>query len=332
MKRFLIAGLTGALLLLGWTGGADARSSAAKVPAEASKGCKKHTKVPRGDTLAHIQSGGARRDYYRFIPRAYNGKKPLPVVMNLHGHSEPYTFHRSATNLGNFGNKHGFITLTPNGSGPPPKWETEEGSADVQFLIDLLDEVEATLCVDQRRVFVTGYSNGAFVTSLFACKYADRFAAFAPVAGIRNPPNCAPSRPVPIIAFHGVADEWIAYNGGYGPGPYNLPPDETEELLHSGEATYSDLSIPEIAAAWAARNGCDATPTETKVADDVTLIKYRCPDRADVELYAIEGAGHTWPGSKGFVGLKSYIGPTTLSISANALMWKFFQQHPLPKG
>lgn len=332
MKRLVIAGMSAALLLFGWTGGAEATASAAKVPAQASKGCQAHTKAPKGETLRKITSGGEKRTYYRFIPKAYNGKKPLPIVMDLHGHTEPVTFHKNASALGPFGNKHGFITLTPAGSGPPPKWETTPASADVQFLLDLVDEVEATLCVDLRRVFVTGYSNGAFVTSLFACQYADRFAAFAPVSGIRNPPNCTPSRPVPIIAFHGVADEWIAYNGGYGPGPYSLPPDETRELLRSGEATYSDLSIPEVTAAWAARNGCDATPTETKVTDTVTLIKYKCPDGADVELYAVDGAGHTWPGSKAMVGLKSFIGSTDLSISATALMWKFFQQHPLPKS
>lgn len=332
MKRLVIAGTTAALLFFGWTGSTHATGSTAKVPAQASKGCKAHAKAPKGETLQKITSGGDKRTYYRFIPKAYNGKKPLPVVMDLHGHTEPVTFHKNASGLGRFGNTHGFITLTPAGSGPPPKWETTEGSADIQFLLDLMDEIEATLCVDRRREFVTGYSNGAFVTSLFACQLADRFAAFAPVAGIRNPPNCNPSRPVPIIAFHGIADEWIAYNGGYGPGPYSLPPAETQELLRSGEATYSDLSIPEVAAAWAARNGCDATPTEEQVTDTVTLTKYTCPDRADVELYSIEGAGHTWPGSKSFVGLRSYIGPTDLSINADALMWKFFQQHPLPKG
>ena len=328
MLRRLIVCTTALALLLGSSVAARA-SMAGKVAPKASEGCDAHAKVAKGERLARITSGGASRTYYRFIPPAYNGKKPLPVVFDFHGHSEPYTFHKNASGLGRFGATHGFITITPQGSGPPPKWETTDGSADLTFITDLLDEVEATLCVDTRRIFATGYSNGAFVTSVLACQHADRFAAFAAVAGIRNPPACAPTRPVPILAFHGTGDEWIAYDGGYGPGVYSLTEPETQELIRSGEATYSDLSIPEVVAAWAARNDCDATPAQKKVADDVTFTRYTCPNHADVQLYAIDGAGHTWPGSRLFVGLKDYIGPTSMSIDADAVMWKFFQRHPL---
>ena len=253
-------------------------------------------------------------------------------MFDLHGHTEPVSYHKNVSALGAFGDKKGFITITPQGSGPPAKWETTPGAADLQFLIDLLDEIEAELCVDTRRVFFAGYSNGAFVASLFACDLADRVAAIAPVAGIRNPPGCDPSRAVPVVAFHGVCDEWIAYEGGYGPGVYSLSEPETAELIRSGEPTESGLSIPDVVAAWAERNGCDPTPEEQAVADDVTLIRYSCPAKADVQLYAIDGGGHTWPGSKVMVGLEQYIGPTTLSISATEIMWKFFQQHPLRRG
>jgi len=76
------------------------------------------------------------------------------------------------------------------------------------------------------------------------------------------------------------------------------------------------------------RNGCDPTPTETKVSDDTTRIRYTCPGRADVELYASEGAGHTWPGSKASAAVEQFIGPTTLEISANKLMREFFPEAP----
>jgi len=331
MKRRSIACAIAAVLLLGWTVPARAATTAAKVAPKASEGCDSGTKVKKGEAKAKLSSGGEDRFYYRYIPRAYNGKKPVPVVVDLHGHTEPVTFHKNVSALGQFGDKHGFITITPQGSGPPPKFETEKGAADLQFILDLLDLVEADRCVDTRRIFMTGYSNGAFVTSVFACDHADRIAAFAPVAGIRNVPGCNPSRPTPVVAFHGVADEWIAYEGGYGPGVYSLSEPETAELIRSGAATYSDLSIPEVVAAWAARNGCDPAraPTEKQVSDDTTLIRYKCPDHADVRLYAVDGAGHTWPGSKAMVGLKQFIGPTTLSISATEIMWKFFQKHPL---
>jgi polyhydroxybutyrate depolymerase len=329
VKRVLVCTIAIAVVL-GSASTAYGEAPASKAAPKASAGCRERTKYKRGEQRVKMSSGDEDRYYYRYVPRAYNGKKPLPVVVDLHGHTEPVTFHKNNSALGAFGNKKGFITITPQGSGPPPKWETEKGAADLQFIIDLLDLIEDEMCVDTRRIFMTGYSNGAFVSSVFACDHADRIAAVAPVAGIRNVPGCAPSRPMPVITFHGIADEWIAYNGGYGPGVYSLSEPETAELIRSGAATYSDLSIPDVTAAWAARNGCEAAPTETQVSEDTTRIRYTCPDGADVELYASEGAGHTWPGSKVSVGLEQFIGPTTLSISATALMWKFFQRHPLP--
>ena len=43
-------------------------------------------------------------------------------------------------------------------------------------------------------------------------------------------------------------------------------------------------------------------------------------------LIEIEGGGHTWPGQKPLVG---FIGKSTLDISANDLIWEFFQKHPM---
>jgi polyhydroxybutyrate depolymerase len=293
-----------------------------------SAGCGGKTQK-RGEQRLTLESGGDERSYYRFIPRGYNGDRPFPVVLELHGTSEGAAVQKASSALGPFGDKHGFITLTPEGSGPPPQWDTHPHSADIKFLVDLLDETEQGLCIDARRVFVTGFSNGAMVTSVMACEFSDRIAAVAPVSGIRNPATCDQARPVPVVAFHGVADEWLAYRGGYGPGVYGLGGAETQELIDIASPTESGLSIPEVTFAWAMRNGCEAPPEQESVAPDVTLFRYTCPNHADVQLYAIDGAGHTWPGSKLMAGLESYIGPTTFSIDADAIMWKFFQQHPL---
>jgi hypothetical protein len=49
---------------------------------------------------------------------------------------------------------------------------------------------------------------------------------------------------------------------------------------------------------------------------------------AEVVLYKINGGGHTWPGHS---SLDRLLGPSTLDISANDVMWEFFQRHPLPE-
>ena len=47
---------------------------------------------------------------------------------------------------------------------------------------------------------------------------------------------------------------------------------------------------------------------------------------AEVVLIVIEEGGHTWPGEKPPVG---FIGKSAKNISANDLMWEFFEKHKL---
>jgi polyhydroxybutyrate depolymerase len=213
-------------------------------------------------------------------------------------------------------------------------WITTLGSKDLAFIGGLLHSVDSTLCVDLNRVFVTGYSNGAFLASSIACQFASQVAAVAPVSGIEDPAGCRPSRPVPVVTFHGTADQFVSYNGGLGPAALKLPAsngskEDIGQELGSGSPQRSGPSIPRITALWAKRNSCPSRPTTRAVARDVTLISYLCPHGNDVELYRITGGGHAWPGSEFSKEIAAAVGRTTFSISANAIMWKFFLAHPL---
>jgi polyhydroxybutyrate depolymerase len=170
------------------------------------------------------------------------------------------------------------------------------------------------------------------MTSAIACKYANRIAAAAPVAGIRSVEGCDPNRAVPVIAFHGTADTFVAYDGGVGSSVADLPaPDGSGRRIGdaAGAASAEGPTVEETTASWAKRNGCARKRSEEKVASDVTLITFACPKGAEAELYRVEGGGHSWPGSEFSEQVGSVIGPTTKSISANELMWAFFQAHPL---
>jgi polyhydroxybutyrate depolymerase len=181
---------------------------------------------------------------------------------------------------------------------------------------------------------VTGLSNGAFMTSAIACAYGDRIAAAAPVAGISEIEDCDPDRAVPVVAFHGTDDGFVTFDGGLGEDAAALPaPDGSGQTigdLDDAQAAAEGPSVPEITAAWGDRNECARKPKRRAVADDVTRIRFRCPDRADVVLYRVEGGGHSWPGSEFSRSIESVTGPVTFSISANEVMWEFFRRHPLP--
>ncbi|HEY7134611.1 MAG TPA: PHB depolymerase family esterase [Acidimicrobiia bacterium] len=305
---------------------------AAATAAKPSAGCRAAPVKP-GDDQVTITSSGASRWFYRHVPPSYTGATPMPVVVDIHGYAEGATIHQRMTELGPYGDTHGFITITPQGEGQVARWDTSLGGADVKFIGDLLDDVDRTLCVDDSRVFVTGLSNGAFMTSAVACAYADRVAAVAPVAGIQDIAGCAPARAVPVVAFHGTADPFVSYDGGLGPKALQLPaPDGSGRTLGQSGAVANATkgpSIPAITAAWAKRNRCAPTPHEQTVASDVTLIRYDCPPGADVELYRITGGGHAWPGSAFSRAIVATVGPTTFSISADDVIWRFFTDHPL---
>ena len=311
-----------------------ATAKPAAVTARPSPGCKAGTPVAAGEVKIDTTSGGTPRWYYRHVPTGYRATTPVPVVLDLHGYAEGATVHRQMSAMGPFGDTHDFVTITPQGSGGTiPAWDTSLDGADMAYIGDLLDEVEQTVCVDEHRVYVTGLSNGAFMTSAVACKYADRIAAAAPVAGIRDIKGCKPSRPVPVIAFHGTADPYVGYDGGLGQKAADLPTGDGRTLGEAGavDPKAKGPSIPEITAAWAKRNGCRSAPTDTTVAADVTLIKFPCPPGDEVELYRVTGGGHTWPGSEFSKAIESAVGPTTFSIDADELIWKFFEAHPLSR-
>lgn len=311
-------------------------------PAAPSAGCDAAEPVPAGDERVTTTSGGGERWYLRHVPEAHDGRTPVPLVVDIHGYSEGAEVHAQQSGLAAYGDREGFITLTPQGRGDVPLWNVTPDGEDMTFIGDMLDEAEAELCVDTNRVYVAGLSNGGFMTSAVACAYADRVAAVAPVAGIRPIDGCEPARPVPVVTFHGTEDQFVAFEGGSGPAAAALPaPDGSgrtlAELQASGDPggvtgtdpAPGDPTVPEIVAAWAERNGCDAEPRGEDVARDVTLEGYTCPDGADVAFYRIEGGGHTWPGSEFSASIESIVGPTTMSISANEVMWAFFRDHPL---
>lgn len=330
----LLAAATALLALV--PTGAGAGEEDEEVAPEPSPGCRNGAPIAAGEERVTTTSGGTERWYFRHVPPAHDGEEPVPVVLDIHGYAEGAEVHVIHSALGTYGDEQGFVTITPQGTGPVVRWDTELASADVQFIGDLLDEVEQTLCVDERRVFVTGLSNGAFMTSALACAYADRIAAAAPVAGIREIEGCDPARRVPVVAFHGTDDGFVAFDGGFGEDAADLPaPDGSGETLEesgAGRSAEEGPSIPEITAAWADRNDCKAKPKRQEVAADVTLVRYRCPDDADVQLYRVEGGGHSWPGSEFSRQIENVTGPTTFSISANEVMWEFFERHPMPGG
>jgi polyhydroxybutyrate depolymerase len=281
-----------------------------------------------------MRAGGDAGGYIQELPSRYSGRAAMPVVVDLHGYGVSAANMLKITRLGSYGNRDGFITVTPQVARRLPYWQTGSKSKDVVFLRGVISRVESTLCVDRNRLFVTGYSNGAVMASVLACVDAAQVAAIAPVSGIANPASCHPSWPVPVVAFHGTSDPLLPYTGGLSAEAYKLPlPPGTKGNLSrllgdNAPQSTKGPSVPKTTAAWAKRDGCASSSTTRVVAKNVALISYACPNGATVSLYRIRGGGHTWPGSVADSKAKA-LGTTTMAISADKIIWSFFESHPL---
>lgn len=290
-------------------------SGDAGVPLEAAaSGC--GTAVKSGTTIETFSSGGVQRSYRLHVPKGYDGSKPLALVVNYHGYSSNAKEQEAYSRMVAQADRSGFITVTPDGTNNPQRWyiygKLERGYVDdFAFTRDLVNRVSGKLCVDAKRIYATGISNGGGMSSIAGCQLSDIFAAIAPVAGSPySEPNCKNAPPVPVIAFHGTDDKYVPFEGGPS-GRLGLPATGARENSRQ----------------WAAHNGCAPTLSSQRIASDVLFESYGgCANGADVQLYVIEGGGHTWPGSIGTLTL----GKSTRSIDATALMWAFFQAHPKP--
>lgn len=317
-----------------------AGAAALRVAARPSSGCAHPTPNPSGQKL-NFDADSDDGSYVAQFPSGAIPTRPLPVVFDLHAYEEPGQLQETLSGLGAYGETHRFVTVTPwIDNQQLPYWLSTVGSKDMAWFGALLTHVEATTCVDENRVFVTGYSNGAFMTSAIACQYSARIAAVAPVAGIQAETPCKRNRPVPVVAFHGTADPLVHYNGTPSEQAARLPaPDGSKQTAAQAEKLFGvtggvfkkGRTIPEQAAVWAKRNGCSDTVTRRRIAREVTLLSWSCPHHADVELFRIQGGGHTWPGSTESSALDSTLGITTFEISADAEMWRFFESHPLSR-
>jgi polyhydroxybutyrate depolymerase len=280
------------------------------------------------DPVRKIEVDGRTRSYSFHVPPQYDPEKPTPVVLVFHGAATNCHFITHFSGVNKKADAAGFIAVYPNGtglvntlltwnSGGLTHREADERPDDVKFVKRLLDDLAQVANIDPKRVYATGHSNGAMMCYRLAVELSDRIAAIAPVGGTMGVDVGESQRPVSVIHFHGTLDKLVPWNGPNG---------GTREFL-----TFK--SVTDTVRTWASVNGCSEEPVidsmPDKADDGTTVVRKNYgqgKDNAEVVLYVIEGGGHTWPGEKSPV---AFLGKSTFDISANDLIWEFFQKHPM---
>jgi polyhydroxybutyrate depolymerase len=162
-----------------------------------------------------LTSGGRERSYRMFVPPGYDGRTPLPLVLDLHGSGGTAANQAATSRFEGLAEREGVLVATLQAGTEDRRWNvpvTDSRPDDVRYVADVIDHVAARACADRARVYATGFSGGARMSSLLACRLGDRIAAIAPMAGLRWPAPCD-GRPVPVLTFHGLADPQNTYDG-----------------------------------------------------------------------------------------------------------------------
>jgi polyhydroxybutyrate depolymerase len=273
-----------------------------------------------GDHTRQLTIGELTRSYNVHVPPSYDSKKPMPVVLVLHGAAMKASIMEWFSGMSKTADEAGFIAVYPSGTGVLPTWNAgvfpgklnAQRADDVAYIGKVLDDLATVLRIDRKRVYAAGVSNGAMMAYRLAVEMPERIAAITAVAGVMCLEKPEPKAPVPILHIHGTKDGLVPFTGTRnGGGPYPFP------------------SVDECLKTWIQVNECSETPTVTELPtkeDKLQVLRkdYRSgKEKAPVILYVIEGGGHTWPGMDHHA---AFLGATTHNISANALMWEFFQQ------
>ncbi len=215
-------------------GGASSTATGGVTNSSPSPGCNA-SGTPASGRFS-IQVGSATREYIVKLPTGYDPKHPYRLIFAFHGRQY------SAQSVADGG---------PPGSGPYYGIESEANGtaifvapqalssswnpdADLAFVTAMVSRFESELCIDENRIFSTGFSMGAIMTIAIGCSQANVFRAIAPMSGSLQGGTCAGSQAIAYWASHGTNDPTIP--------------------IANGEAA-RDVFVT--------RNGCDKTGTTT---------------------------------------------------------------------
>ena len=358
MAKWTSVAATAALLSLGvLIGMADAADAGHAPPSQSD--CAAGA-LAAGATAIFAVPDWPDRDYDLSLPASFHCGTPVPVLIVLHGGGGnkdnmrrlvcPVGDRASPGCLDRVAHAAGMVVVFPNGSDAPAArllsrgglrtWNAgggrdgavcvsgmacRRGVDDVAYIRALLADVGSRVAVDPKRVFATGFSNGAALAHRLACEAADLFAAVAPVSGENQAAlaSCTPSRPIAVLVIHGTLDRCWPYTGGAG----------------GCIATGRYVSVEETLVGWAARNGCRAEATRTTlpsrpgIADGTQVVRHDyagCAAGGALQHLEVVGNGHFWPDGQAYARPALLGGTLSRQLDAGRAIVDFLSAHARP--
>ncbi len=291
---------------------------------------------PAGHQRVSFTLGNSERQFLLHLPPAYDTSKSWPLVVMLHGMGGTAENAVRETGWSSKADAAGFIiayaqATRPDPSRPPslrnnaPAWNDGSGRFhagegnvdDVAYIRALIDRVIADHAVDSRRIYVTGFSNGASMTYRVGAELAARVAAVAPVAGASWLETLRPAQGISICAITGTADPLNPLEGG-------MP---TMAFRNKGEGGRAKLPVLIQLQAWATALKLPLTPSVDEARNGVRVRRFGpATTGEEIMLITVDGLGHIWAGGENLLPEKM-VGKPTDKLKATDAIWDFFQAH-----
>lgn len=272
---------------------------------------------------------GVPRTYVLHVPAHLPRNRSAALILAFHGGGGDGAGMERLTGFSALADRAGFAVAYPDGldwdwndgRALAPGSQRHAGARDVEFVAALIDTLTAELRPDPRRVFATGFSNGATFTQHAAARLGGRLAAIAAVAGgMAEPVTEADSTgdPVSVLLVHGTADPVVPFGGG----------------AVRGGRLGRELGAAAAARIWGVRDGIRATAATGELPDmdrgDGCRVRWQRWSGGrrgtEVWLYVLAGGGHTWPGGPQYLP-RRYVGDVCRDFDATFAIWDFFSRH-----
>jgi polyhydroxybutyrate depolymerase len=283
-----------------------------------SQGAEPASRPAGRDETIKVQVGERTRTCLVHLPPAWDGNRPLPVVIAMHGAGGNGAGMAASTGFSALADEKGFVIAYPQGMGgwsalfgkpiPGGHGAQTDDVDDVGFIRTLIDRLRESYHVDPARLYACGHSSGAYMAYRVAIELSDRVAAVGVVNGsmgirlLDDKPSIeqipTPSTPISIIHVRGATDGIVKAEGG-----------QTVRVLAK--------SANDCVQHFVKADGCDANGRETLDKEHGVLRTRYTGGKAgtEVEMVVVKKAGHPWPGPKeGF--------------STTEELWDFFSRHP----
>jgi len=265
--------------------------------------CPSTSTLKAGDNQASLQFGGRSRSYVVYLPSSVKVGTAVPLIFDFHGHGGSGTQEESSSGWKKKADQVGFLMVYPDGV--DNSWNVgnccglamSENVDDVGFTRAMIEAISKAACIDAKRVYATGMSNGAGFVQRLGCEAADVIAAIAAASADLVTDPCTPARPISELSVRGLSDTTVAYAGG-----------------NTGSTGWYDPGAKATLDLWKTIDQCTGSETTThQYCESYTS----CAAGVEITLCSLPNTGHD-----------TYNNAVGMSVPDVA--WEMFQRQPMP--